>query len=106
MTGVDPAVVRMALRSDLAGLTTLVPPGEDRPLLAFQLHHGLARGPDLVLIGFVGVVVVVVLEVVGLPVDVSKADARSVVPLQLGVHTLEAVRYQLLFVPGLSHAAG
>ncbi|MDX2290911.1 MULTISPECIES: hypothetical protein [Streptomyces] len=60
--------------------------------------------------------VVVVLEVVRLPVDVGQAGAQSVVPLQLGVDTLETVRDQLLFFQisatragyrrALFHAAG
>ncbi|MFD9074192.1 beta-ketoacyl synthase N-terminal-like domain-containing protein, partial [Streptomyces lasiicapitis] len=104
IAGVDPAVARMALLSDLARLTALIPPGVDRPLLALQLRHHLACGPDLVLIDFMAVVVDAHLEVVRLPVDVSKAGPRSVVPLRLGVHTLEAVRDQLPFAPDLSHA--
>ncbi|MFJ4343377.1 RNA-binding protein [Streptomyces sp. NPDC088915] len=44
------------------------------------------------------------LEVVRLPVDVGETEAGSVVPLQLDVHTLEAVRNQMLLVPGPSHA--
>src|SRR5262249_20324706 len=84
-------------------LIALVPSGEDRPLLALQLHCRVARGPDAVLVGCVCVVVVVAPEVVGLALDIGEAGPRSVVPLQLHVHTLEAVRDQLHFVPGLSH---
>jgi hypothetical protein len=49
------------------------------------------------------VVVVIALKVVGLAVNIGEASAGSVVPLQLGIHTLEAVCDQLRFVPGLSH---
>jgi hypothetical protein len=63
----------------------------------------VARGPDAELVDVVSTAVVVALEVVGSAVDTGDAGAGSVVPLQLGVHTLEAVRDQLHFVPGLSH---
>jgi hypothetical protein len=93
----------MGLRPHRPCLITLVPPGEDRPLLALPLHRRGARGPDTVLVGFTGVVVVIALKVVGLAVNIGEASAGSVVPLQLDVHTLEAVCDQLRFVPGLSH---
>lgn len=41
---------------------------------------------------------------VEVPRSSPRTDAQSVAPLQLGVHTLEAVRNQLLLVPGLSDA--
>lgn len=93
----------MTLRRDRPGLTALVPPGEDRPLFALRLPRGLAGGPDTVLVSLVAEVLAIAVEAVGFPADVSKADSRSVVPLQLGVHALEAVRDQLRFVPSLSH---
>ncbi|MFH8259304.1 hypothetical protein [Streptomyces roseolus] len=106
IAGVGPAVARMALRPDRPCLVALVPPDEDRPLLALQLHHSRARGPETVLVGLVAEVLVMAVEVVGLAVEVSEAGTRSVVPPQLDVHTLETVRDQLLFVPRLSHMGG
>lgn len=81
----------------------LAPADVERPLFAFPLHSSRARGPDSELIGLVTKVLAIAVEVVGLPVDGSEPDARSVVPFQLDVHTLEAVRDLLHFIPGLNH---
>ncbi|MFF7879696.1 hypothetical protein ACH40F_05000 [Streptomyces sp. NPDC020794] len=104
VSNVDPPVPGMAVWSDCPRLVPLIPPGEDRPLLSLQRQSVLAGGPHAVLVSIVEVVVVMALEVVRDAVDVSNALARPVLPFQLDVDTLEPVRDQLLFVPGLSHA--
>lgn len=95
----------MAIQPDRTRLASLLPPDVDRPLFSFQRQSILAGRPHAVFVIAIEVVVVGALELVRHYVDVGESRPRPVVPLQLDVDALEAVSYQLLFIPDLSHAS-